>query len=102
MVLLLVCSSYADGQVKGLDYNFYGFIRGDLFYNSRKSVAPVDGNFYLFPLDKELDADGKDLNQSASGDFISYTSRLGLNVKGPRLGSGKVSANVEVDLGDTI
>ena len=97
--ILLLCAVSAMGQVPGMEYDFYGFIRADLFYNTRKSVAPVDGNFYLFPLDKALDADGKDLNQSASGDFISYTSRLGLNVKGPRLGNGKVSANIEVDFG---
>ena len=97
--LLLLGGSYVQGQVKGIESDFYGFIRADLFYNSRKSVAPVDGNFYLFPLDKKLDEDGRDLNKSASGDFISYTSRLGLNVKGPRLGNGKVSANIEVDFG---
>ena len=72
-------------MIKGLKYDFYGFIRANLFYNSRKSVAPVDGNFYLFPLNEELDADGKDLNEHPNGEFISYTSRLGLNVKGLRL-----------------
>ena len=99
IALLLLCSNYVSAQTKGLDYDFYGFIRADLFYNSRKSVAPVDGNFYLFPLDEELDADGKDLNEKPDGDFISYTSRLGLNVNGLRLGNAKLSANVEVDFG---
>lgn len=27
--------------------SFYGFVRGDLFYNTRANMAPVDGNFYL-------------------------------------------------------
>ena len=72
-------------MIKGLKYDFYGFIRANLFYNSRKFVAPVDGNFYLFPLNEELDADGKDLNEHPNGEFISYTSRLGMNVKGLRL-----------------
>lgn len=99
IALLLLCSNYVSAQIEGMEYDFYGFIRADLFYNSRKSVAPVDGNFYLFPLNEELDADGHDLNEMHNGDFICYTSRLGLNVKGLRIGNAKLSANVEVDFG---
>ena len=99
LIILLICVGSAMAQVKDMKYDFYGFIRGDLFYNTRKSVAPVDGNFYLYPMDKRSDAEGKDLNGKAMGNFISYTSRLGLNIKGPQLGGAKVSANVEVDFG---
>ena len=99
MMILLLCGTYAMGQVKGMDYKFYGFIRADLFYNSRQSVAPVDGNFYLFPLDRAEDARGQDLNAQANANFICYTSRLGLNIKGPQWANGRVSANVEVDFG---
>ena len=48
------------GQKKKFSYNFYGFVRGDLFYNTRTNMAPVDGNFYLFPLDEKWDVNGKD------------------------------------------
>ena len=51
----------ATAQKKNFTYKFYGFVRGDLFYNTRANMAPVDGNFYLFPLDEKPDADGKDL-----------------------------------------
>ena len=50
-------------QRKNFTYKFYGFVRGDLFYNSRANMAPIDGNFYLYPLDKSFDADGKDLKR---------------------------------------
>ena len=40
-------------QKKNFTYKFYGFVRGDLFYNTRANMAPVDGNFYLYPLDKK-------------------------------------------------
>ena len=39
----------ATAQKKNFTYKFYGFVRGDLFYNTRANMAPVDGNFYLFP-----------------------------------------------------
>ena len=36
-------------QRKNFTYKFYGFVRGDLFYNSRANMAPIDGNFYGSP-----------------------------------------------------
>ena len=73
-------------QRKNFTYKFYGFVRGDLFYNSRANMAPIDGNFYLYPLDKSFDADGKDLNATPNGSFYTFTSRLGLDVTGPDIG----------------
>ncbi len=89
----------AMAQKKDFAYNFYGFVRGDLFYNSRQNVAPVDGNFYLYPLDIVRDADGNDLNASPNGSFYSFTSRLGLDIKGPAVGTARTSAKLETDFG---
>lgn len=86
-------------QKKNFTYKFYGFIRGDLFYNTRANMAPVDGNFYLYPLDEKPDADGKDLNATPNGSFYTFTSRLGLDVTGPNVGAARTSAKVEVDFG---
>ena len=87
LILLLagICMLFpATAQKKDFTYKFYGFVRGDLFYNSRANMAPIDGNFYLFPLDKKPDPDGKDLNASPNGSFYTFTSRLGLDMTGPK------------------
>ena len=86
-------------QRKNFTYKFYGFVRGDLFYNSRANMAPIDGNFYLYPLDKSFDADGKDLNATPNGSFYTFTSRLGLDVPGPDIGKARSSAKIETDFG---
>lgn len=86
-------------QRKNFTYRFYGFVRGDLFYNTRANMAPVDGNFYLYPLDKVPDADGKDLNATPNGSFYTFTSRLGVDVTGPNIGSARTSAKLETDFG---
>lgn len=62
-------------------------------------MAPIDGNFYLFPLDKKPDPDGKDLNASPNGSFYTFTSRLGLDMTGPNVGTARTSAKIEVDFG---
>lgn len=86
-------------QKKNFTYKFYGFVRGDLFYNTRTNLAPVDGNFYLFPLDKNPDADGKDLHATPNGSFYTFTTRLGLDLTGPNIGRAHSSAKVEMDFG---
>ena len=102
LILLVIgislCLS-AFGQKKKFSYNFYGFVRGDLFYNTRANMAPVDGNFYLFPLDEKWDANGKDLNKGPNGSFYTFTSRLGSDVTGPNIGTARSSAKIEVDFG---
>lgn len=89
----------AAAQRKNFTYRFYGFVRGDLFYNTRANMAPVDGNFYLYPLDKLPDADGKDLNATPNGSFYTFTSRLGVEVTGPDIGKARTSATLETDFG---
>lgn len=91
--------SEVSAQKKNFTYKFYGFIRGDLFYNTRANMAPVDGNFYLYPLDKKPDADGKDLNAGPNGSFYTFTTRLGLDLTGPNIGTARTSAKVETDFG---
>lgn len=86
-------------QKKDFSYSFYGFVRGDLFYNTRANVAPVDGNFYMYPLDRDYDDNGKDLNATPNGSFYTFTTRLGLDLTGPMLGTARTSAKIETDFG---
>lgn len=93
--LLAAMNSFA--QKKDFNYKFYGQIRTDLYYNSRANKETVDGLFYMYPLDKLPDEDGKDLNATANGSFYILYTRLGVDVNGPKLGNAKTSAKVEVD-----
>ncbi|MDR3250906.1 MAG: hypothetical protein LBT42_04485 [Tannerella sp.] len=94
-----VCSAHS--QKKTFDYSFYGFLRGDLYYNTRNNVEVVDGLFYLYPADVSPDADGKDLNAMSNGSFYTFTTRLGMDMKGPDVGAAKTSAKIETDFGGT-
>ncbi|WP_280749689.1 MULTISPECIES: hypothetical protein [unclassified Parabacteroides] len=97
LCLLIVAPCWA--QKEGFSYRFYGFVRGDVFYNSRANLAPVDGCFYVYPLDIAEDANGEDLNATPNGSFYSFTTRLGLDMTGPMLGKAKSSAKIETDFG---
>lgn len=98
--LFFLCNTYPIvAQKENFTYKFYGFVRGDLFYNTRANMAPVDGNFYLFPLDINPDSEGKDLNSKPNGSFYTFTSRLGIDAGGPKIGQARSSAKIEVDFG---
>lgn len=87
----------AAAQQKNVSYKFYGFVRSELFYNSRKNVEAVDGDFHLFPLNTLPDAQSEDLNAFPNSSLYSFTSRFGLDLAGPAVGSAGLSAKVEAD-----
>jgi hypothetical protein len=95
----ITCRAYS--QKKMFDYAFYGFVRGDLYFNSRQNIESVDGLFYLYPGEVLPDADGKDLNAVPNSSFYTFTTRFGFNMKGPDVGAAKTSAKIETDFGGT-
>lgn len=97
LALLVVVSGSVFAQKKRFDYKFYGQVRTDLFYNTRSNSETVDGLFYMYPLDENLDPNGHDLNGVGNGNFYTLYTRLGVDVAGPMLGKAKTSAKVEVD-----
>ena len=82
---------------KDFDLKIYGQIRADLFYNTRANEESVDGLFYSYPKDHNYDANGNDLNDQDNSNLYLVYSRLGLDVKGPKLGNAKTSAKIEFD-----
>lgn len=82
---------------KDFELKIYGQVRADLFYNTRNNNESVDGLFYSYPMDTKLDANGNDLNDQDNSNIYLLYSRLGLDVKGPKLGSANTSAKIEFD-----
>ncbi|MFI3288692.1 MAG: hypothetical protein SNH55_01685 [Rikenellaceae bacterium] len=102
ILLLLFAASLIvpiKAETQKYEYDFYGFVRNDFYYNSRANVASVNELFYLYPLDYSYDALGEDLNDVSSSSFYSFVTRLGLDIKGPNVGNAKASAKIEIDFG---
>ena len=78
-------------------FSLYGFIRNYFAFDSRESASGTGNLFYYLPFDRELDSNGEDLNATPSFRFLSITSRVGLDVKGYRVGDMDISAKVETD-----
>ena len=97
LALAIVANAEEVQSKKGFELKLYGQVRADLFYNTRANAESVDGLFYSYPMDIKLDAEGNDLNDQDNSNMYLLYSRLGLDVKGPKLGSAKTSAKIEFD-----
>lgn len=81
----------------GTKLQLYGFIRNYVHYDTRQCVAMTGELFNIMPMDVELNEEGEDLNDVSKMVFVSFTSRLGVDVIGPRLLNAESSAKLEGD-----
>ncbi|MEQ1625443.1 MAG: DcaP family trimeric outer membrane transporter [Sediminibacterium sp.] len=79
---------------------FSGFIRNDVFYDSRQVVSarPANqGELLLYPANVLHDINGKDINAAPSLDMLAITTRLGGKVTGPDAFGAKTSGLIEAE-----
>lgn len=97
LLILFITAFEGYAQKKDFNYKFYGFVRGELFYDSRENETLLNELFHMFPKDIELDPNGKDLNANATTGFYNFMTRLGLDVNGPAIWGAASSAKIEAD-----
>ncbi len=74
---------------------FTGFVKTDIFFDSRQNVAVREGHFYLYPLNEDLDPNGDDINAKDNFNILSIQSRLRGTITGPDAFGAKTSAVIE-------
>lgn len=94
----IITKSQSDIIVKKdqkVDVNFYGFIRNDIFADSRQNIGAGENVVMLYPKDRQLDANGQDINATGKFHMLSVISRAGVNLKGPEILGAKSSGVLE-------
>ncbi len=76
---------------------FSGFFKYDLWYDTRQMTEALDGLFAMYPKNKMLDANGKDINNTSSMNAIAVTTRLRTDISGPEILNAKSSVLIEGD-----
>ncbi|HSL88899.1 MAG TPA: hypothetical protein VK870_06340 [Ignavibacteriaceae bacterium] len=98
-LLLLLCSfssllfSQTDKQSFGI--SFSGFVKTDIFYDTRQSVIIREGHFLLYPQNENQDANGNDINDKSSFNILSIQTRLNGKITGPDAIGAKTSGVIE-------
>jgi len=72
-----------------------GFVKTDIFFDSRQNVAVREGHFYLYPLNELLDPLGTDINAKSNFNILSVQTRLTGVITGPDAFGAKTSALIE-------
>lgn len=75
----------------------YGFVRNFFYYDSRQNITSNGGLYNQIPKDQNLNEIGEDLNEVSQSSFLSFTTRLGLDVSGVRLLNADATAKIEAD-----
>jgi len=101
LAILLTLSSLSSFSQESKTFKLYGFARTDYIGDSRKMVANVQDLFSLYPMYKNLNAYGEDLNDVTSASMMSITSRIGLDFSSPAgiFNAKTAMAKIETDFG---
>lgn len=101
-VLLAVAFSFclngsAQDAEKLFEIKLSGFVKTDVFYDSRQTVNIREGHFMLYPDKVNLDVNGVDINAKDHLGILSIQSRLSGKITGPDVFKAKTSALIEAD-----
>ncbi len=98
VVILLKAASQEVNPTWGI--KFSGFVKTDIFYDTRQSSASNglrEGHFFLFPDNALYDDNGKDINANPSFHMLSIQSRLKGDISGPDAFGAKTSGVIEAE-----
>ena len=74
---------------------FSGYVKTDLFYDSRQVVSIREGHFLLYPKGPSYGPDGVDVNAQPTFNILSIQTRLAGRITGPDALGAKTSAYLE-------
>jgi hypothetical protein len=97
--IIMVCifqSVYSQSDYKP-SIDWHGFVKTDIFYDTRSSENLREGHFSILPLNEMLDADGNDLNGQPSFNILSIQTRLMGTIAGPEVYGIKTGGYIEAE-----
>jgi len=100
ILLMLILSSNLfaqENEEKKIKFEASGFIKSDIFFDSRQNVDALEGLLLIFPKDISLDENGKDINAKSSLGIVDISTRVRGKVSAPDVFGAKLTGLVEVD-----
>ncbi len=85
----------AQDDAKKFNVKFSGFVKTDIFWDSRQTVSVREGHFLLYPANEDLDVNGDDINAKSNFNILSIQTRLRVSATGPDVLGAKTSSFVE-------
>lgn len=97
LFLLPGLSMFSQEYDKSFNVSFSGYVKNDLFFDSRQVFAAREGFTLFWPKAAELDAGGEDINDKFNFNMLAIQSRFGLKATGPDAFGAKTTGYIEAD-----
>ncbi|MCX7875996.1 MAG: hypothetical protein N2321_07510 [Melioribacteraceae bacterium] len=97
LIVLLLSIIISNGYAQNIGINFTGFVKTDIFYDSRQTISLREGHFLLYPQNEKLDANNADVNAKSNFNILSIQSRLLGKITGPDAFGAKTSGQIEAE-----
>lgn len=98
LFILLVSTAsmlIAGSESQNFGIKFSGFVKTDLMFDSRQTVAAREGHFLLYPATEFLDEEGEDINAVPNLNILAIQTRLKGSITGPDAFGAKTSGVIE-------
>lgn len=79
----------------GFGIKFSGFVKTDVMFDSRQTVAAREGHYLLYPTNKMKDVNGDDINAKSTLHILAIQTRLKGDITGPDAFGAKTSGRIE-------
>lgn len=101
LLIMIALPFLAQAQVNNESQNFgikfSGLVKNDFFRDTRETYTIREGNFVLYPKEVNRDAEGIDINDKSSFNFLSIQSRITAKATAPDAFGAKTSGAIEAD-----
>ncbi|OGV90275.1 MAG: hypothetical protein A3J88_01990, partial [Melioribacter sp. RIFOXYB12_FULL_38_5] len=99
VLLFVPCIVFAQEKKEAPKYGiaFSGFVKSDVFFDSRQTINIREGHFLVFPANEMLDSSGKDINAVPNFNMLSIQSRLTGKISAPDAFGAKTEGVLEAD-----
>ena len=98
VIVLLANNLFAqETEEKKINIEASGFVKSDIFFDTRQNVEVLEGLLLIYPKDELLDENGKDINAKSSLGIVDISTRLRGKITGPDIFGAKLTGLVEVD-----
>jgi len=77
------------------EIRFSGFVKTDMYLDTRNTVSAREGQFMLFPMNKEKDAGGNDINRNTRFNLVAIQTRIQAAINGPDAFGAETSGLIE-------
>jgi len=97
LIQVLVVFYLAGQENKQPGISFKGFVKNDVFVDSRQTVAAREGHFLLWPKPELPGSRGDDLNAQSQFNMLALQSRITGVITGPQILGARTSGMIEGD-----